>query len=289
MSATDSSWSLYPLPGAAGLSPRPASGLVRAVWPLDLAQGDKAARLDIGDLALIDLAQPFTVAGDGDGKHGDLLDFGNRRIDPLLDGARRHLVRTMASAEPLAWTIGNLLSCLADLDRLGYRGEGTALVTVVAELVAMLAGGIDCGRTTLHGTTMLDRARTLIGAELANPTLRVSSVATSLQISTRHLSGLFAAQGSTVAQHIVDRRMERAALLLAEPAAARRQVASIARACGYEDAAHFSRAFKQHFGSSPRDYRNERNTSWKGHRRSTDGNLANPEAFHGPDGTGVRP
>jgi AraC family transcriptional regulator len=48
------------------------------------------------------------------------------------------------------------------------------------------------------------------------------------------------------------RRLEHAALLLGD---LERSVAEVAEACGFEDAFYFSRAFRQHHGCSPRDWR----------------------------------
>lgn len=47
-------------------------------------------------------------------------------------------------------------------------------------------------------------------------------------------------------------RLEQAALMLGDR---ERSVAEVAEACGFEDAFYFSRAFRQHHGSSPRDWR----------------------------------
>jgi AraC family transcriptional regulator of arabinose operon len=48
------------------------------------------------------------------------------------------------------------------------------------------------------------------------------------------------------------RRLEQAALMLGDQ---ERSVAEVAEACGFEDAFYFSRAFRQHHGCSPRDWR----------------------------------
>ena len=48
------------------------------------------------------------------------------------------------------------------------------------------------------------------------------------------------------------RRLEQAALMLGDR---ERSVAEVAEACGFEDAFYFSRAFRQHHGCSPRDWR----------------------------------
>ena len=54
---------------------------------------------------------------------------------------------------------------------------------------------------------------------------------------------------------MAQRRLEQAAADLTDPRYQSRAVSQIAFANGFEDAAHFSRAFKGRFGRTPRDWR----------------------------------
>ena len=61
--------------------------------------------------------------------------------------------------------------------------------------------------------------------------------------------------GHSMRDHVRARRLEAAAELLA---GSRQRISEIAWAVGYKDAANFNHAFHEHFGMSPRAYRNER-------------------------------
>ncbi len=61
--------------------------------------------------------------------------------------------------------------------------------------------------------------------------------------------------GTSVTARIWNRRLEQAAADLVDPQRRALTVFQIAFGVGFEDAAHFSRAFKTRFGSSPRDWR----------------------------------
>ncbi len=83
--------------------------------------------------------------------------------------------------------------------------------------------------------------------------MTLSDIATHLGISACHLSHIFSKEsGFTLSSYLTQVRMQKAAELLADPAA---QVAEVAYAVGYEDANYFSKAFRRHFGYSPSRYR----------------------------------
>lgn len=79
------------------------------------------------------------------------------------------------------------------------------------------------------------------------------SVARSFKLNPSYLSRLFTAQGDESFNAYLTRlRMEQATLLLREGAP---NVAEVARRCGYEDAACFSRLFRKLHGVPPTGYR----------------------------------
>ena len=89
-------------------------------------------------------------------------------------------------------------------------------------------------------------------AELASaPNLRVGEIASAHRISARQVHYVYAAQGTTFRSELMRLRLERAhAMLLSERFRAV-PVEEIARRCGFSDARHFRRRFRQHFDTSP--------------------------------------
>jgi AraC-like DNA-binding protein len=59
----------------------------------------------------------------------------------------------------------------------------------------------------------------------------------------------------TLAQYIWERRLEACSRDLRDPRLAARTVSELAFGRGFNDAAHFSRAFRERFGCSPRQWR----------------------------------
>jgi AraC-like DNA-binding protein len=87
---------------------------------------------------------------------------------------------------------------------------------------------------------------------LTDPQLDAASIAERQHISRRRLDEIFLAElQQTVAARIRVRRLERAAATLSDE----ESIISVAYKVGFEDAANFTRAFKRHFGVTPREYR----------------------------------
>ena len=103
------------------------------------------------------------------------------------------------------------------------------------------------------------RAVSAIEAHLHDPQLSARSVAEKLGMSRRHLDEvLHQTLGSTLSARILETRLARAAERLRMSDGQQESVTQIAFAVGFQDAAHFSRAFKARFGLTPRAWRSGR-------------------------------
>lgn len=92
------------------------------------------------------------------------------------------------------------------------------------------------------------KVQDLIRAAYMQP-LRVQTIARELNLDRRYLTRLFKAQtGSSIQGFLVRTRLEAADRALAQGFS----VQETARLCGYEDASNFSRIYKKHRGTSPR-------------------------------------
>jgi AraC-like DNA-binding protein len=128
----------------------------------------------------------------------------------------------------------------------------------VLDLVAVLAAGRGAARATAHRAA----AHSYIEEHLTDPGLGADRIAAAIGISERQLSRVFAADGTSVPRHILQRRLLLArAVLTASPSAApavtgqTMTVAETAARCGFTSAAYFSHAFRRHFGSNASDIR----------------------------------
>jgi AraC-like DNA-binding protein len=97
---------------------------------------------------------------------------------------------------------------------------------------------------------------------LTDPNLGAAEIAAAACVSERQLSRLFAADGGSVPQHILARRLQLAYAILAAPiapgaAGPPATVAEVAARCGFTSASYFSHAFRRHFGHRASELRHE--------------------------------
>ncbi|MFD8600464.1 helix-turn-helix domain-containing protein [Kitasatospora sp. NPDC059646] len=136
-------------------------------------------------------------------------------------------------------------------EAVGRRAAATAL-----DLLALL---IDdrCGRARpqapQNGAT-LERVKDHIRRNLHDPDLTPSGIAEANFISVRFLHKLFQQEGTSVGAWIRAQRLERCSRDLRRPQAQQFGVAGIARRWGFVNSSHFSRAFREAYGMTPRDW-----------------------------------
>ena len=254
-------WSILSVPVLVSYSPPHGADDPRACVSLMMqlkgsmvvGQNRRACEMHAGDMCLVDERFPFHLQGVSLneivflrmprravlGRHPYL----EHRTAGLLDaedpGAallRDTLVRTVQSASDL---------------REEQRGS------VLAAMVHLL-GAATSPRATASGdlSWRVSSALSYIEMSLADGDLTADQVARAQGISRRRLDQLMRrALGVSVTGQIWNRRLEQAAADLVDPRYQGQTVSQIAFASGFEDAAHFSRAFKARFGHAPRDWR----------------------------------
>jgi AraC-like DNA-binding protein len=171
------------------------------------------------------------------------------RLDPNSE-ALRHLRRYLdmivgpgsneqrPTADPaLAEHIGNTL---LDLVTLVLRADGEA-----AELAS--ARGLRAAR--------LQAILAGIQAGAADPEFKIGVLARRLGLSPRYIAKLLHDAGTSFSARLIERRLERARRMLAEPHSRHLRVSDIAYACGFSDVSYFNRCFRRRFGMSPSECR----------------------------------
>lgn len=85
--------------------------------------------------------------------------------------------------------------------------------------------------------------------------LSAVAVAGRLGITPRYVHMLLKETGRTFGRHVMDRRLQNAATLLRDPQWHHRRISDVAAAAGFSDLAHFSRAFRRKYATTPSDVR----------------------------------
>ncbi|MFE6870904.1 helix-turn-helix domain-containing protein [Kitasatospora sp. NPDC057692] len=124
---------------------------------------------------------------------------------------------------------------------------------IVAILVADLLERVDPDHPTASAG-ILERIRDHIEENLADPELSPESIARSQHISVRYLHKLFRQDGTTVGQWVRGRRLDACRRELERPSRRQISVSAVAHRWGFVSHSHFSRAFREAYGVSPREW-----------------------------------
>lgn len=166
----------------------------------------------------------------------------------------------MAEFSTLASGMGHLLSDyiaglanrLPTLAVADLPGLAAATRAMILACVAPSPDRLDEARGPIS-STLLERARQYINANLHDPGLGNETLCRVLGISRTRLYRLFEPTGG-VMRYILHRRLVDAHARLADPGETRR-IFEIAEQRGFSDGAEFSRAFRREFGYSPSEVR----------------------------------
>lgn len=102
---------------------------------------------------------------------------------------------------------------------------------------------------------LLERIFQTIEMRLSDPNLNYQQVASEHGISPRYLQKLFESIDDSFGHYVKVRRLERCRLDLRSPLHTQKSISDILFQWGFNDSASFSRAFREQYGISPREYR----------------------------------
>jgi AraC-like DNA-binding protein len=97
-----------------------------------------------------------------------------------------------------------------------------------------------------------------IERRIADPQLTPTTIALSLGITPRYIHRVLEDTNRTFSDHVLQRRLERAAILLRDPQWLQHKVSGIANESGFKDLSYFNRSFRRYFGVTPSDMRRDR-------------------------------
>lgn len=221
-----------------------------------LIQDGREAVLQAGDIAVYDTDRPYSLVYDDQCRILVFM-FPRRLLELPVDAVGQVTAVRFAGDEGVGAIVGPLLARTAHPLGTMTPSASTRLTYGALDFVTTLLGNeLDLRRDPLDPrSTLLRQIRGYVIDNLGSPELGPGQIAAAHYISTRHLHGLFHAQGTTVSSWIRGQRLERCRRDLLDPLLAGRPVATIAGRWGFTDAAHFSRIFKSTFGGSPTEHR----------------------------------
>lgn len=141
-------------------------------------------------------------------------------------------------------------SALVDLMKsalTAQESDGQLVESAALGLLRVLINGVGPD----NGLGHFSAAKAFIAQRFRDPQLSAAQISSAIGISERQLSRIFAAEGISVPRFILNERLEAARRTLTVPNAARPLLGQLAAGLGFSSQAHFSRAYKDHFGMTP--------------------------------------
>jgi AraC-like DNA-binding protein len=221
-------------------------------------QDDRECELGRGDFVLYDTSRPFDWIVDGD-PHDDQWSLEvftwPRALISLTEDETSGLTAVRFDGRSgMSGVLGRFLHDLAS-SRTATGPGAHAVADEIGDLVSAIARTALGSAPTVGGRALMRDVERFIDDHLADPDLSPTVVAKAMLISTRQLHRLFAESSTTVSRFIRSRRLEKARREIVACVAVDRSLGQIASHWGFTDLAAFSRAFKDEYGVSPRQYR----------------------------------
>jgi len=224
-----------------------------------LEQDGNEAVLQPGDLAIFDATRPHRIHCPGDFAKL-ILSIPRPLLRERMAGVERCAALRISGAGGIGAVASSFVrSCSLNAGALAAH-ESSALAEHAVDLLTLAAASVRPAAFSLSKSraATMARVKTLIEELLPDFTLDTAMIARRAGLSPRYLNGLFGDEGTSLMRHVWRRRLERCAKDLCDPRRAGERVAEIAFRWGFNDASHFSRAFKQQFGCSPGEFRQGR-------------------------------
>jgi AraC-like DNA-binding protein len=220
-------------------------------------QEEREALLRPGEFALYDTSKAYTLLFGGG---MDAVFF--RLPRTMLGVSARQLRDAMAVTLGSSTAVGELTSTylnrLAGSETLPIEQRGALIAEPTVELIrATVADHLN--DRELFGAAAVGvlpfQIVSYMRAHLTDADLAPATVAAAHHISQRYLYQILSRCGIRFGEWVRQNRLEGARKDLARPAWQPATVAAIGCRWGFADSTHFSKAFKQEFGLSPRDWR----------------------------------
>jgi AraC-like DNA-binding protein len=175
-----------------------------------------------------------------------------------VSAIRAALNRPFDDSEPVAATVvalvDRLTTDLADAPDQPWEVMEQAVIGLMRALVLLTTGNERAARGPL-AESLGERIVAYIDRHALDGSLDAAHIAAAHSISVRYLYLILRRREVSLGEHIRSRRLDHAAKLLSDPAAAHLSIAEIAYRSGFADQAHFSRTFGRRFDVPPREWR----------------------------------
>lgn len=223
-----------------------------------VSQDGREALLVPGDFVLYDASRPYQLRFDTSGHQVVVLRMPRTSLQ-LHVGNLEQLTATTVAGSCAAGHL--LLTMIESLQRDIEQLHPSSVMGVSEGITSIIAAGLrslpsaNTRKASNLSSFHLARVKAYVNENLRDPSLSIASIAVAMRMSPDHLSRLFRNEPMPLSRMIWQQRLTACRRELTDPSMGHRSVSDIAFSWGFNEAAHFSRSFREQFGMSPREWR----------------------------------
>jgi AraC family transcriptional regulator, positive regulator of tynA and feaB len=220
-------------------------------------QDGHLARLKVGDGTMCDADRPYKLHSN-EAFEIACIRIPRQTIASRIGRLQSVSAQNFSERSELAPMVFAYLSRLVErAPKLDSNAGPRVSQNFVELLLALVSEFAETGQPSLteYRSLALMRVKTTVERSLGQFGVTPATIADELKLSRRYINQLLEAEGTSLSRYIWERRLERCASQLRTASLRRRSVSQIAIENGFNDLSHFSKAFRNRFGASPRAYR----------------------------------
>jgi AraC family transcriptional activator of tynA and feaB len=225
-----------------------------------LEQNGREVFLQSGDITLYDATRPHRVHCFGELTKMIYLSIPRAVFRDRIAGIDRCTALRIPGTQGIGFVAANFLrSSATHADQL-LAHEFSVLSDHALDLLTLAVTSVRPVDFNLSRSraVSLNGIKTFIEQNLRDADLDAGSISSQAGLSARYINTLFEDEGTSLMRYVWKRRLENCRKDMQNPVYAGHRLCDIAFRWGFNDAAHFSRAFKQQFGCSPREFRGDK-------------------------------
>lgn len=223
-----------------------------------LEQNGKAVFLQPGDLTLYDATLPHRIHCPQNFSKL-IVSIPRPLLRDRIAGIEHCTALRIPGNQGIGAVAANLLRTSASQTGHLHAQQFSALADHALDLLTLALASVRPANFNLSRSRAiaLNRIKDFIDRHLADPAMDTAMVAFGAGLSSRYINDLFKDEDTSLMRYIWQRRLENCRKDLLDPIHTGHRLSDIAFRWGFNDLSHFSRAFKQRFGCSPKAYRQQ--------------------------------
>lgn len=216
---------------------------------------------DRQDLILVDLSAPYTYTWRGDGaSYAFHVDFD--QLDLPMEVVRAAM-RNLRSSPIYSLVRDHIARVMTDAHQISESGAAPDVGAASAELMrALIISAADDSRRLRDAmrSTVSERVQAYVRHHVRDPDLSPAKIAAANAVSVRELYRIYEIRGASLEQSIMEQRLQGVREALAAPGSKSVSIAALAMAWGFRSPSFFATRFRQQFGLTPRQWREQSHT-----------------------------